>query len=68
VFTRQVTIYGSTMGSRSDWDHVVTLAGEGKLHPVIDRTFPLEAAAAAQERLASGQQFGKIVLDIPPLP
>jgi NADPH:quinone reductase-like Zn-dependent oxidoreductase len=68
VFTRQVTIYGSTMGSRSDWDHVVTLAGEGKLHPVIDRTFPLEAAAAAQERLASGQQFGKIVLDIPPPP
>jgi NADPH:quinone reductase-like Zn-dependent oxidoreductase len=67
VFTRQVTIYGSTMGSRSDWDHVATLADEGKLHPVIDRTFPLEAAASAQERLRSGEQFGKIVLDIPPL-
>jgi NADPH:quinone reductase-like Zn-dependent oxidoreductase len=67
VFDRQVTIYGSTMGSRSDWDQLVTLAGEGKLHPVIDRTFPLEAAAQAEERLARGEQFGKIVLDIPPL-
>jgi len=68
VFDRQVTIYGSTMGSRRDWDQLVTLAGQGKLHPVIDRTFPLEAAAQAQARLASGAQFGKVVLDIPPLP
>lgn len=67
VFDRQVTIYGSTMGTRDDWDRLVTLAGEGKLHPVIDQTFPLEAAARAQARLAAGQQFGKIVLDIPPL-
>jgi NADPH2:quinone reductase len=67
VFDRQVTIYGSTMGSRDDWDRLVTLAGEGKLHPAIDRTFPLEAAAQAQARLASGEQFGKVVLDISPL-
>lgn len=67
VFSRQVTISGSTMGSRNDWERLVTLAGEGKLHPVIDRTFPLEAAAPAQEHLAGGEQFGKVVLDIPPL-
>jgi len=67
VFARQITIYGSTMGSRSDWDQVVTMAGQGKLRPVIDRSFPLEAAGEAQERLARGEQFGKIVLDIPPL-
>jgi len=67
VFDRQVTIYGSTMGSRSDFDQLVALAGEGRLHPVIDRSFPLQAAAEAQERLARGEQFGKIVLEIPPL-
>jgi len=67
VFNRQVTIYGSTMGSRADWDQLVALASEGKLHPVIDRAYPLEAAAQAQARLASGAQFGKVVLEIPPL-
>lgn len=67
VFARQVAIYGSTMGSRSDWDRLVALAEEGKVRPVIDRAFPLQAAAEAQKWLASGQQFGKIVLDIPPL-
>lgn len=67
VFNRQVTIYGSTMGSRRDWDQLVALAGDGKLRPVIDRTFPLAGAAEAQARLAHGDQFGKIVLEIPPL-
>ena len=37
------------------------------LRPVLDRTFPLEQAAQAQERMARGEQFGKLVLTIPPL-
>jgi NADPH:quinone reductase-like Zn-dependent oxidoreductase len=31
---------------------------------VVDQTFPLSEAGAAQERLASNEQFGKITLDI----
>jgi NADPH:quinone reductase-like Zn-dependent oxidoreductase len=31
---------------------------------VIDRTFPLEEAAAAQERLWKGENFGKVTLDV----
>ncbi len=36
----------------------------GRLKPVIDRTFPLAEAAAAQQRLEESGQFGKIVLEV----
>ena len=36
----------------------------GQLKPVIDRTFPLADAAAAQRRLEGSGQFGKIVLEV----
>jgi NADPH:quinone reductase-like Zn-dependent oxidoreductase len=39
----------------------------GRLKPVIDRTFALDEAAAAQERMERAEQFGKLVLAIPPL-
>jgi NADPH:quinone reductase-like Zn-dependent oxidoreductase len=67
LFTKQISIYGSTMGTRSDWEQVTALLRDGSLHPVIDRTYPLAEAGAAQERLALGEQFGKIVLEIPAL-
>ncbi|MCH7676948.1 zinc-binding dehydrogenase [candidate division KSB1 bacterium] len=33
-----------------------------KLQPVLDKSFPLQEAAAAHRRLANRQQFGKIIL------
>ena len=67
IFQKQLTIYGSTMGTRHDWEQLNTLLAAKALQPVIDRTFPLEQAAQAQERMARGEQFGKLVLTIPPL-
>jgi NADPH:quinone reductase-like Zn-dependent oxidoreductase len=40
------------------------LVFEGALKPVIDRKYPLQEARAAQERLAAGEQMGKITLEI----
>ncbi|MBN1663481.1 MAG: NAD(P)H-quinone oxidoreductase [Deltaproteobacteria bacterium] len=37
---------------------------EGRLKPVIDRTFPLEKAAEAHQYMSSDVQFGKIVLTL----
>ncbi|MDQ6709965.1 MAG: zinc-binding dehydrogenase [Candidatus Dormibacteraeota bacterium] len=68
IFAKQITIYGSTMGSRQDWDALNAHLQKGELRPVVDRTFPLEQAAAAQEVMAKSEQFGKLVLTIPPLP
>ena len=67
LFTKQVTIYGSTMGTRHDWEQLNRLLAAKTLRPIVDRTFPLEQAAQAQERMARGEQFGKLVLTIPPL-
>lgn len=67
IFTKQITIYGSTMGTRDDWDRLTKLVAEGRLRPVVDRTFRLEEAAEAQSLLAGGEQFGKVILAIPPL-
>jgi len=67
IFAKQITIYGSTMGTRQDWDALNQHLANGDLRPVVDRTYPLEQAAAAQEVMARGEQFGKLVLTIPPL-
>jgi len=52
------------MGTRADFAAVMTLVFSGKLKPVLDRSYPLPEARQAQERLAAGEQLGKITLVI----
>ena len=65
IWWKQLTIYGSTMGTRDDFAAALDLVTSGRARPVIDTIFPLEQARAAHERLEAGEQFGKIVLRIP---
>ena len=62
IWWKQLTIFGSTMGTRADFEAVYELVAAGRAKPVIDRVFPLEAIRAAHERLEAGEQLGKIVL------
>lgn len=62
VFARQLTIKGSYMGTRAELVKAAELIGQGRLNPVIDCTFPLQEARAAQELMLSRQFFGKILL------
>jgi NADPH:quinone reductase-like Zn-dependent oxidoreductase len=64
LFWHQWTLMGSTMGSRREYREIVRLAGLGRLWPVVDRVVPLERAAEAFARLASGEQFGKLVIEV----
>jgi NADPH:quinone reductase-like Zn-dependent oxidoreductase len=64
VFSRQLTIKGSYMGTRAELVKVLELMGQGRLISVIDRTFPLQEARAAQELMISRKFFGKIVLTV----
>ncbi|MEA3335127.1 MAG: zinc-binding dehydrogenase [Chloroflexota bacterium] len=64
VFGRQLSILGSTMGSQSDFETVMGLLFRGKLATPIDSVFPLREARMAEERLQSGQHFGKILLRV----
>ena len=64
VWWKQLTIYGSTMGTREDFAGAFELVKSGRARPVIDQVFPLAEARAAHERMERGAQFGKIVLRI----
>jgi NADPH:quinone reductase-like Zn-dependent oxidoreductase len=62
---KQLTIYGSTMGTREDFEGAYELVRSGRASPVIDEVLPLSEIRAAHERLEAGEQLGKIVLTIP---
>lgn len=64
VFFRQLSIFGTTMGSPADFAGMVALVDAHRLVPVIDRTFPLAEAEAAFRWMESAAQFGKIVIAI----
>jgi NADPH:quinone reductase-like Zn-dependent oxidoreductase len=64
IFWKQLSVYGSTMGTREDFRAVYELVASGRVRPVVDRVFPLSEARAAHEYLESGRQFGKVVLAI----
>jgi NADPH:quinone reductase-like Zn-dependent oxidoreductase len=64
VFSRQLTIKGSYMGTRAELVKAAELVGRGRLTPVIDRTFPLQEARAAQDLMLRREFFGKIVLTV----
>lgn len=45
-------------------DDLAALAAAGRIAPAIDRTYPLDEAAAAIARLESGQVCGKLVIEM----
>jgi NADPH:quinone reductase-like Zn-dependent oxidoreductase len=65
IWWKQLTIYGSTMGTKEDFEGAYELVKNGRAKPVVDSTFPLQEARAAHERMEAEEQFGKIVLTIP---
>jgi NADPH:quinone reductase-like Zn-dependent oxidoreductase len=64
VWWKQLTIVGSTMGTRADFEAVYELVKSGRAKPAVDAVFPLTNARAAHERMEAGEHFGKIVLTI----
>jgi NADPH:quinone reductase-like Zn-dependent oxidoreductase len=65
LFWNQWSIMGSTMGNDAEFGAIVDELSAGALVPVVDSVHPLEQGRQAFERLASGQQFGKVVITIP---
>jgi zinc-binding alcohol dehydrogenase/oxidoreductase len=61
LFFKQYEIIGSSMGSYQEFAELTTLVEQGlEIH--VDRTYGLDEYPRALERLASGEQLGKIVL------
>lgn len=63
LFSRQLSILGSYMGTMGELHEVLKHVFSGRLKPVVDRTFPLKEARAAHECMEKSQMFGKIVLN-----
>lgn len=74
LMSRRLVMTGSTLRPRSDRfktalcaeiaEHAWPLVADGTILPVMDRSFPLDDAAGAHERMEAGDHIGKIVLDI----
>ena len=64
VWWKQLSIFGSTMGTAVDFAGAYELVTSGRALPVVDSVLPLEEIRRAHERLESGEQLGKIVLTI----
>ena len=64
IFWNQLSIIGSTMGSRNDWRQMVSAVEKHELKPEIDTVHQLSEGRAAYERMEQAGQFAKIVLSI----
>lgn len=64
VFSKHISIIGSTMGPHQDYVRVMNLVFDGALKPVISEVLPLDEARRGHELLERGDVFGKIVLKV----
>ena len=64
LFWNQWSLMGSTMGNDEEMDAITQQLREGRLFPPIDSVHDIERGDEAMRRLASGEQFGKIVIRV----
>ena len=63
LFARQISLLGSSDGSRRELVEVFRLLRDGLIAPPrIDAVFPLDQAAEAQARLAGRAHYGRVLL------
>ncbi|GAB4008238.1 zinc-binding dehydrogenase [Nocardioides ultimimeridianus] len=62
IFFLQLSVIGSTMGTRDELASLVTMLDATGVRPLIDRTLPMEQARDGFAAMAAGDVFGKIVL------
>lgn len=63
VFFLQLQVLGSTMGTRAELAELLELVENRGIRPVVDSTYGFSEVRDAFTRLASGDIFGKVVLD-----
>ncbi len=61
IFFLQLSVVGSTMGTRDQLSRLLTFCDQTSLRPVIDRTLPLRDASQGFAAMIEGDLFGKVV-------
>jgi NADPH:quinone reductase-like Zn-dependent oxidoreductase len=64
LYWKQLSIHGTTMGTRDEFLSMLDFVESRKIKPVIDKVYALEEINEAMTRMEDGDQFGKIVLRI----
>ena len=64
IFWKHLDILGTSMGSPADFRAMLDLFATSDLVPAIDEVVPLDDVVGAAQRVAAGEQFGKVVLRI----
>lgn len=64
LFSRQLSLLGSYMGTKAELLAAAAFFFDGRLQPLVDSVLPLAAAADAHRRLEAGEASGKLVLTI----
>ncbi len=64
IFFRQLSIVGSTMGTRAELESLMALLVSTGVRPAIGSTLPLSRAADGLAAMAAGDTAGKIVLTV----
>jgi NADPH:quinone reductase-like Zn-dependent oxidoreductase len=62
IFFLQLSVVGSTMGTRDELERLVRLCAEQGVRPVVESKLPMSEARSAFAALAGGDAFGKLVL------
>jgi NADPH:quinone reductase-like Zn-dependent oxidoreductase len=64
LFFKNISLLGSTLGSKSELHRMVSLVNQGKLKTVVDSFFSFDRYPEAVARLESRLFFGKIVVKL----
>lgn len=64
IFFPQVSLIGTSMGSREEFVQMLQWVEQHDIHPVIDSVYPLQDVAEAFERMENGEQFGNLAIRI----
>lgn len=64
IFSKHLSILGSSMGTRRDFNEVMKLIFERKLKSILDKEFPLRDAPIAHDYFESGERIGKVTFSI----
>ncbi len=64
LFSKEISIFGTYLGTRGEMQEVLERASDGRLRPVVDRVLCLEEVAEAHRYLESRQVFGKVALRV----
>ena len=64
LFWHHWSLLGSTMGNAAEYAEIVRRLGNGELRPIVDRVYPMVQVRQAYERLAKGEQLGKVVVEV----